>query len=97
MQPRLSETFFSYLEKVADVLLVNCDLLKNVWLYWVFIAVGKLLTAVASLVVEHELWGTWASVVAVYGLSSCDSRSLDHRLYSCDTQAYLLCGIWDLL
>ena len=99
MQPRLSEThfFFSYLEKVGDVLLVNCDLLENVWLYLVFIAVGKLLTAVASLAVEHGLWGTRASVVAAHGLIRCDSWSLEHRLCSCDTQAYLLCGIWDLL
>lgn len=89
MQPRLSEThfFLSYLEKVGDVSLVNCDLLENVWLYWVFIVVGKLVTAVASLAVEHGPWGTRASVAAAHGLIRCDSRSLEHRLCSCDTLA----------
>ena len=31
----------------------------------------RLLTAVVSLVVEHELWGARISVVGVCGLSSC--------------------------
>ena len=36
--------------------------------------VPGLLIAVASLVVEHRLWGTWASVVVVCGLSICGAR-----------------------
>ena len=40
-----------------------------------FAAVRGLLIAVASLVAEHELSGTWASVLAAHGL-----RALEHRL-----------------
>ena len=51
----------------------------NFWPYWVFVAVCGLLLlvvhgfliAMASLVAEHGLQGTWASVVVVRGLSSC--------------------------
>ena len=46
-----------------------------------------LLTVVASLIEEHGLLGTWASVVAACGLSSCCSQALEHRLNSCGTQA----------
>ena len=35
------------------------------------VAVGGLLIAVVSLIVEHGLQGTWASEVAADGLSSC--------------------------
>ena len=46
------------------------------WLHWVFVvaselslaAVCGLLIAVASLVVEHELYSAWASVVTAPGL-----------------------------
>ena len=31
--------------------------------------------------------GTWVSVVAARGLSSCGSRALEHRLSSCGAQA----------
>ena len=34
------------------------------------VVVQGLLVAVASLVVEHRPWGTWASVVVVHGLAS---------------------------
>ena len=30
------------------------------------------------------------------GPTSCGSQALEHKLSSCGTQAYLLCGIWDL-
>ena len=30
------------------------------------------------------------------GFSSCGSRALEHSLTSCDTQAWLLRGMWDL-
>ena len=40
--------------------------------------------------------GAWASVVAVRGLSSCDSRAVEHRLSSCGAQASLLHGMCDL-
>ena len=30
------------------------------WLHWIFVAVHGFLTAVASLVAEHDLWGSWA-------------------------------------
>ena len=50
--------------------------------YSVVVVLGRL-TAVASLAVEHGLWGARASVVAVPGLSSCGSQALEHRLGSC--------------
>ena len=40
--------------------------------------------------------GTRASVVVALGLSGCGSWALEHRLSSCDAQAYLLHGMWDL-
>ena len=40
--------------------------------------------------------GTWASVVAAQGRSSCGSRAAVCRLSSCGTQAQLLCSMWDL-
>ena len=42
---------------------------------YTLVAVSRLLIAVASLVAEHELSGTWASVLAAHGL-----RALEHRL-----------------
>ena len=39
------------------------------------VVVLGLFFAVASLVVEHRLWGLWASVVAVHQLSSCSTRA----------------------
>ena len=61
-----------------------------------FIAVCGLLIAVSSLVAEHGLQGTRASVVVAHGLSSCGLRGLERRLSSCGTWAQLLCGMWDL-
>ena len=49
-----------------------------------------------SVVGEHGLQGAQASVVAVFGLRSCGSRALEHRLNSCGAWARLLHGIWDL-
>lgn len=46
-----------------------------------------LLIAVASLVADHRFEGPRASADAACGLSSCSSRTLEHRLTSCDTQA----------
>jgi len=54
------------------------------------VAVCGLLIGVASLVTEHGLWGDWPSVFAARGLSSCGSPSLEHRLSSCDSWAYLI-------
>ena len=42
-------------------------------------AVCRLLIAVASLITEQGLHGTWASAVVAYGLSHCRSRTLEHR------------------
>ena len=52
-----------------------------------FVAVHGLLTAVASLVVEHGLWSARASVDAACGLSSCGSWALECRVSSCGTRA----------
>ena len=82
-----------------------------IWLCWVFIADGlfpscgeqeplptcRLLIVVATLVIEHRLWGMRASGFAVHGLSSCSFQALEHRLNSCGARAYLLLGMWDLL
>ena len=57
------------------------------------VALLGLLTAVASLVAQHGLWGMWVSVVVARGLSSCSSWALEHRLSSCGTWA--LFGITD--
>ena len=51
------------------------------------IAVCRLLIAVASLVAEHGLQGTQASVIVARGLSSCSSWAPEHRLDSCSTWA----------
>ena len=50
------------------------------------IVVCGLLMAVASLVAELGLSGVRASVIAAHGLSSCDSRPLEHRINSCGAQ-----------
>ena len=36
----------------------------------------------------------WA--LGLKGFSSCDSQTLEHRLNSCGSRAYLLCSMWDL-
>ena len=46
------------------------------------VAVHRLFFVVASLIVEHRLWGTWTSVAVAHGLSSCGSWALEHRLDS---------------
>ena len=68
-----------------------------------FVAVHRLLIAVASHAAEHglqvcRLQQMWCvvSVVMVYGLSSCGSWALEHKLSSCGAQAQLLHGMWDL-
>ena len=60
------------------------------------IAVHRLLIAVASLVAEHGLQNTWASVVVAHELSSCSTWALEHRLNSLGSWAQLLCSMWDL-
>ena len=52
-----------------------------------FVAVHGLLIAVASLCCGAWALGTWASVVAARGLSSCGSRALERRLSSCGSRA----------
>ena len=59
---------------------VGFDLVVVSWGY--ALVVSRLLTAVASLVVERGLEGSPASVVVAWGLCSCDSQALDHRLNS---------------
>ena len=39
--------------------------------------------------------GVWASIVVAYGLSSCGSQALEHRLSTCGSWAYLLRGMWN--
>ena len=47
---------------------------------------------VASLVVEHGLWGVWASVAETQGLSCCSSPTLEHWRSSCS----VACGIFGI-
>ena len=60
------------------------------------VALHGLLTAVSSLVTEHELYGMWASAGAARGLRGCRLEALEHRLSSCGARASLFCGMWDL-
>lgn len=55
-----------------------------------------LLTAGASLSVEHQLWGARAAGVAACGLSGCSLQALDRRLSSCATHTQPLCSLWAL-
>ena len=52
-------------------------------------AVRGLLVAVASLVIQHRLWGAGASVAAARGLGRCSSHALEYRLGSCGAWAQL--------
>ena len=63
---------------------------------WASHCSAGLLIAVASLVVEHGLWGTRASIAVACGLNSCGSPVLQHSLSSCVRQTLLLGGTWDL-
>ena len=51
------------------------------------VVVLRLFISVASLVVEHGLLGTKASVVAAHGLGHCGFWALEHRISSCGAQA----------
>ena len=59
-----------------------------------FVAVRRLLTAVACLVAEHGCWAVQALVAAAWCLSTCSSWALARRLNSCGTWASLC--MWDL-
>ena len=53
-----------------------------------FVALCRLLIAVASLLVEHGL--------QAHRFSSCGSWTLERRLSSCGTRDQLLCSMWDI-
>ena len=61
-----------------------------------FVAVCRILIAVASLVPEHGLQACGLQELWHTGLSSCVSRALERRLSSCGTRAQLLRSMWDL-
>ena len=81
-------------------------------LHWVFVALCHLSLVAVSGGTLHcgvrashcsdfsccgvQALGTWASVVAAWGLSSCSSQALDHGLNSCAAQAHLLYSMWNL-
>ena len=52
------------------------------------VVVCRLLFAVASMVVEHRLWGKWASIVVARRLGNCSSWALEHRLNGCGPMAF---------
>ena len=51
------------------------------------VVMHRFLIAMASLVAEHGLQGVWASVLVAYGISSCGSQALVHRLNFCGSWA----------
>ena len=57
---------------------------KNLFIYLFLAALVFVAVCGLSLVVEHGLWGTRASVVEAHGLSDCG------------TQVWLPCSTWDL-
>ena len=59
------------------------------------VAMCRLLTAMASLVVEHRLQGMQTLAVAAHGLSSCSSQALEQGFSNCSTWAQLFHGMWD--
>ena len=61
-----------------------------------YLVTAKLLIAVASLWSTGSK-GAWGLVVMACGLRIFGSWALEHRLSSCGTGAYLLCGMWDFL
>ena len=61
-----------------------------------FVAVRRLLVAVASLCRRAQALGAQASVVVARSLSSYGSLALERRLSSCGAQDQLLRGMWDL-
>ena len=71
---------FLQLQSVGHSLVVMCRLL---------------IVGVASLVADHRLQATQASVAAACGISSCVSWALEHGINSCGTWVQLLHGIWD--
>ena len=74
--------FFSFGSCVPHRLFSSCH-------EWQLLFVAGLLTVVASLILEHGLWGIWALVVAIPGLQSTGSIVAAHRL-SC----FVACGIF---
>ena len=55
--------------------------------------VHELLIVEASLVTEHRFLGMRTSEVVEYGLGSCGSQALEHRLSGCGAWAELLHGM----
>ena len=73
-----------------------------VWIYFIlffhlFLAVlGLCCCAVFSLVATSRGASRCrAQAPGCAGFSSCASWTLEHRLSSCGTRAWLLCGLWD--
>ena len=64
--------------------------------FYSLVAVCRPLIAVASLVVEHGLSGTWGSVDVAHELNSCRFWDLEHKLNSCDAMVCCSteCGIF---
>ena len=72
---------FLQLWRVETTLQLQCTGFSLLWL---------------RLSVEHGLQSTQASVVVRYGLNSCSSEALEHRLGSCGTQVLFPHAMWDL-
>ena len=51
------------------------------------VAMCRLLTAMASLVVEYRLQGMQTSAVAAHGISSCSAQALEQGFSNCSTRA----------
>ena len=84
---------------------------KNKFIYLFLAVLGLCCCTGISLVVESrgplsscDAWASHCNGFSCYGaqvlgfmsLSSCDSKTLEHRLNSCSAPAQLLCNMWDL-
>ena len=84
----ISLKFFFYYFCLCLVFFAACGLsVVRMRRICALVVVRVLLTAVASLVMEHDTLGMWASVVVARGLCSCRFQALEHRLNSCSAQA----------
>ena len=77
---------------LAELGLGCCEGFSLVAVSWGYslVVMGRLLIAVASLVADHGLWGSGASVVVAHELRSCGFQAPEHRLSSCGARVWLL-------
>ena len=73
------------MNRISQCLFFLC-LFLCFWLYWVFVAVQGLLTAVASLAAEHRLqtcWPQWLLCGASPAVAGGPRAAAEHRIQAC--------------